>query len=159
MKIDIEKSYKNYGPMVFRRCYFLLKDEDMAKDAMQDTFIKILTAQNKLTNTYLSSLFYKIATNICYNILNSKKSKEIKSDNYFLSQNASHEDNEKIFIIKDMLSQIFKNEKPSTQKMAHLHYIDKLTLAQTAEETGYSVSGVRKNLRKLKIKAKNISRA
>ena len=35
--------------------------------------------------------------------------------------------------------------------MAVLHYVDGLTLEQVAAETGLSVSGVRKRLRKLRV--------
>jgi RNA polymerase sigma-70 factor (ECF subfamily) len=40
--------------------------------------------------------------------------------------------------------------KENTRYMAVLHYIDGLTLEETAQETGMSVSGVRKRLRRLK---------
>ncbi|MDH5720549.1 MAG: sigma-70 family RNA polymerase sigma factor [Spirochaetia bacterium] len=156
MKIDIEESYKKYGPMVLRRCRFLLKDEDLAVDAMQDTFLKLIDAQNKLKGDYLSALLYKIATNVCLNMLTSKKSKEIKTEDNFLWQIASYEDNEKKFIAVDLLDRIFKSEKPSTREIAVMHYIDKMTLSETAKESGLSVSGVRKRLRNLREKAKSM---
>ena len=63
MDIDVEAIYRKYGPMVLRRCKFLLKNEQKALDAMQDTFVKLLRYQHKLHSKALSSLLYRIATN------------------------------------------------------------------------------------------------
>jgi RNA polymerase sigma-70 factor (ECF subfamily) len=49
-----------------------------------------------------------------------------------------------------LLDDIFASEKESTRTMAVLHYVDKLTLEETAECVGLSVSGVRKRLRRLR---------
>ena len=40
--------------------------------------------------------------------------------------------------------------------MAVLHYVDGMTLEETAEAVGLSVSGVRKRLRSLKSKVKEV---
>ncbi|HQF56878.1 MAG TPA: hypothetical protein PK208_17320, partial [Fibrobacteria bacterium] len=34
--LEIETLYRQFGPMVLRRCRQLLRDEDWAQDAMQD---------------------------------------------------------------------------------------------------------------------------
>jgi RNA polymerase sigma-70 factor (ECF subfamily) len=78
--------------MVLRRCRQLLKDEDKALDAMQETFVRLL------------------------------------------------------------LDQLFGGERESTRAMATLHYVDGLTLEETAAQVGLSVSGVRKRLRGLRAK-------
>jgi RNA polymerase sigma-70 factor (ECF subfamily) len=49
-----------------------------------------------------------------------------------------------------MLERLFGNEPESTQVMATLHLYDGLTLEEVAQETGMSVSGVRKRLRGLR---------
>jgi RNA polymerase sigma-70 factor (ECF subfamily) len=40
--IDVEAVYRRYGPMVLRRCRTLLRDEERARDAMKDTFVKLV---------------------------------------------------------------------------------------------------------------------
>ena len=37
---DFDSLYRTFGPMVLRRCRFLLKDEEKALDAMQDVFVR-----------------------------------------------------------------------------------------------------------------------
>ena len=48
-----------------------------------------------------------------------------------------------------MLDQIFALDDEKTRTIAWLHYVDRLTLEETAERSGMSVSGIRKRLRKL----------
>ena len=59
--------------MVLRRCRQLLQNEDKALDAMQDTFVQLLRHEKRLTAGAPSSLLYRIATNICLNVLRSEK--------------------------------------------------------------------------------------
>ena len=60
---------------------------------------------------------------------------------------------------KGLLYIIFTNEKTSTRTIAVLHYVDKLTLEETADFVGLSVSGVRKRLRKLREKGLTLMEA
>ena len=47
-QIDIDALYRQYAPMVFRRCRSMLKNEERAQDAMQDTFINQKTPKTTL---------------------------------------------------------------------------------------------------------------
>src|SRR6266540_5480869 len=40
--------YKQYGPVVYRRCLRLLKDPEAAKDATQEVFMKLVRDIRKL---------------------------------------------------------------------------------------------------------------
>jgi RNA polymerase sigma-70 factor (ECF subfamily) len=61
--------YKEYGPVVYRRCLRLLKDPEAAKDATQDVFTKLVRDMAKLEDreTVLPWI-YRVATNHCLNI-------------------------------------------------------------------------------------------
>ena len=150
MAIDVEKLYTQYGPMVLRRCRYILKDEEGALDAMQDVFVQVVKKQKKLNDKAPSSLLYTMATNICLNKLRSAKSKKESQDESIIQQIASTDDIEENIVTKGFLDGIFTNEKTSTRTIAVLHYVDKLTLEETADFVGLSVSGVRKRLRKLR---------
>jgi len=148
-KIDITTYYTKYGPMVLRRCRQLLVDEQKALDAMQDVFLILLEKQDRLTNSHPSSLLYRIATNVCLNLIQ-KNRKFMNVENMEeLQQIAKHENyNENIFV-RDFLNRIFHNEYPSTREIAVMRFIDKMTYEQISTEVKLSVSGVRKRLRKL----------
>jgi RNA polymerase sigma-70 factor, ECF subfamily len=153
MDIDVEEYYKKYGPMVLRRCRFILKDEDLAFDAMQEVFINLIKNINRLKGDYPSSLLYKIATNVCLNMIRSRKKESMDFAGEIIDTIAAYDDSEDRIIIGDILDRIFSREKATTRQIAVMHFVDNMTLEETARESGLSVSGVRKRLRVLKEKA------
>ena len=73
MPIDVEAYYRRYGPLVIRRCRHLLKNEDLALEAAQDVFVQLLRKEDLLTDKSPSGLLMRMATNVCLNILRSRK--------------------------------------------------------------------------------------
>lgn len=151
MAIDTAQYYRTYGPMVLRRCRTLLGNEDMARDAMQDTFVQLVRRYDSLSDDAPSSLLYRMATNTCLNIIRSRKRKPEVRDGELLMHIADNTpDSESRTGAKRLLSQLFGTQKASTQTIAVLHLLDGMTLAEVAAEVGLSVSGVRKRLRGLR---------
>lgn len=153
MNIDIEDLYKKYGPMVLRRCRFLLRNEDKALDAMQDVFVNLISASEKIGYVYPSSLLYRIATNVCLNMIRSENRLPETTDDIILNHIADFADISENLALNDLLDSIFRDEKPSTREIAVMLYLDRMTLEQTASVSGLSVSGVRKRMRSLREKA------
>jgi len=152
MSIKIEEMYKKYGPMVLRRCRFLLGNEEKALDAMQDVFVNLLTSSDKIEFNYPSSLLYRIATNICLNIIRNEKRHPVTINDEIFNYIADYNDPAESFEANDLLDSIFRNEKSTTKEIAIMLYVDRMTLEQTASQSGLSVSGVRKRMRVLKEK-------
>ncbi|MBN2441470.1 MAG: sigma-70 family RNA polymerase sigma factor [Spirochaetales bacterium] len=150
MPVNVEDLYRKYGPMVMRRCRQLLSNEEAALDAMQDTFVNVLRNKDNLKATYPSGLLYRIATNVCLNIIRKRKKMSMVQNDDLLSAIAAVNDIEEKIIQKDVINLIFQKEKVSTKVMAVMHYVDKMTFKEVASEVGLSVSGVRKRLRNLK---------
>ncbi len=151
--MDIDNLYRKYGPMVYRRCKSMLKNDDAATDAMQDVFVQVIRKQDRLTLDAPSSLLYTIATNTCLNIIRkNKKTPECESDE-ILSIIAGYDDPENLVLTNHFLDKLFIGEKHSTRAIAVMHYVDGYTLEETAKHIGLSVSGVRKRLRKLREKS------
>ncbi|MBN1898393.1 MAG: sigma-70 family RNA polymerase sigma factor [Spirochaetes bacterium] len=150
MHIDVEQLYETYGPMVLRRCRFLLKDEDKALDAMQDVFVQVLKKKEQLNGTYPSSLLFTMATNICLNRIRYEKRHRTISNETVIENKEFIDNFEKKLEARDLLERIFASHKESTRLIAFLHFVDGLTLEEVAREVDLSVSGVRKRLRLLK---------
>lgn len=150
MAIDVEAYYKDFGPMVLRRCRALLKNEEAAVDAMQDTFVKLLKNQDKLSNDAPSSLLYRMATNTCLNKIRSSKVRKEDSQSTILEHIAGFQESEPRLMARSLLGGLFSKHKESTRTMAVMHLLDKMTLEEVAAQVGMSVSGVRKRLRPLK---------
>lgn len=150
MAIDVEGYYSKYSPMVLRRCRFMLRDEDAALDAMQDVFVELLRREKDLVHYAPSSLLYTIATNVCLNKIRRSKRRPQTSDDEILQTIAGGESPEGEALAGHFLDRLFAREPESTRTIAVLHYVDGLTLEETASQVEMSVSGVRKRLRTLR---------
>ena len=149
-QIDVEALYRKYGAMVLRRCRILLKNEDAAADAMQETFVRVLRNGKTLTASYPSSLLYRIATNVCLNMLRSNRRRPTVSADLILDGLSGQEKMEDRIVDTLLLEKVFTGTKESTRRAAEMHFLEGLTLAQTAERVDLSISGVRKRLRSLR---------
>lgn len=161
MSLDIDALYRRYGPMVMRRCRSMLNDEHLALDAMQDVFVQVIRYESRLNQEAPSSLLYTIATNTCLNILRSKKRKPETSlnqddDDNMLERIAHTDGPDEQISAGNLLDKLFRRHPSSTRTIAVLHLHDGLTLEETADTVGMSVSGVRKRLRTLKADLKQL---
>ncbi len=153
-QVDIEACYQKYAPMILRRCRSFFRDEDSALDAMQDVFVNLLRYQNKIKDQYLSSLLYRIATNICLNKIRSQKRRSEVSDELTLQKLSSLDPELVRLEPKEILEQIFANEDEETRVLAVMYYLDGMTLEEVGGEFNLSISGVRKRLLTLQDRAK-----
>lgn len=146
--MDIDRLYRLYGPMVLRRCRRLLRDEDLALDAMQDVFAQLLQHQDHLSDLYPSSLLYRMTTNLCLNRLRDGRLRlwESQSLEDVADRIVQHVAQSKELETRSLLDLIFRRHKEGTRTIAILHFVDGMTLEETAQEVGLSVSGVRKRL-------------
>jgi RNA polymerase sigma-70 factor (ECF subfamily) len=157
-----ELSYR-YGPLVLRRCRRLLRDDAEALDACQDVFVLLIERRNRMAVQYPSSLLFRMATNVCLNRIRDRGRRPE-------GHAAGGDDEERIYSIacaeepgaqteaRLRLDRLFGRHPESSRTMAVLHYVDGLTLEQVADETGLSVSGVRKRLRRLRLTLKEMER-
>lgn len=128
----------------------MLRDEERALDAMQDVFVEVLRREKDLVHYAPSSLLYTIATNVCLNRIRRTKRRPESSDDEILQTIAGGESPEGSALTNHFLERLFSREPESTRTIAVLHYVDGLTLEETAVQVGMSVSGVRKRLRALR---------
>ena len=155
-RMAFSKLYEAYAPMVFRRCVFLLKDDAEAKDMVQNVFLRVYERVDSLDLSQPSSLLWNTATRLCLNRIRDKKRRglDVDSSEMLLTIACAEEDDG--LEARGILAKIFSKEQESTRTIATLHYVDGMTLEETAETVGLSVSGVRKRLRTLQAKIKNL---
>jgi RNA polymerase sigma-70 factor (ECF subfamily) len=147
---DIEALCQRYGPMVLRRCQQLLRDAEEARDASQDVFVRLIQHRTRLDDAYPSSLLYRMATNVCLNRIRERGRRPTPDADAELQTIACAEEPGGQSFARLLLDRLFGRHPESSRTMAVLHFVDGLTLEQVAGETGLSVSGVRKRLRKLR---------
>ena len=148
--IDVEALAERYGPMVLRRCRHLLRNEADALDVCQEVFVKLLEHRHRLDASAPSSLLYRIATNLSLNRIRDDGRRPATEGDATLHAIAAAEEPEHQSIARLTLERLFGRHAESSRTMAVLHFVDGLTLAEVAAETGMSVSGVRKRLRHLR---------
>jgi len=129
----------------------MLVDEERARDAMHDVFVQVLRHEDGLTDAAPSSLLWSIATRVCLNRLRSqRRRRESMDEDALLLAVAELPDEAERTGARALLSRLFGGEPASSPLIAMLHYVDGMTLEETAAEVGLSVSGVRKRLRGLR---------
>ena len=155
-RMAFSKLYEAYAPMVFRRCVFLLKDDAEAKDMVQNVFLRVYERVDSLDLSQPSSLLWNTATRLCLNRIRDKKRRGLDVDSSELLLTIACAEEDDGVEARGILAKIFSKEQESTRTIATLHYVDGMTLEETAETVGLSVSGVRKRLRTLQAKIKNL---
>lgn len=152
---DFADLYKKYSPLILRKCRFFLKDEEKAQDAMQDVFLRIIENQRNIKKL-CASLFYVTTTRVCLNKIRSEKLRinfDLSSVEQTIIDEFSLNENETIEV-QLILEAIFEKRDFKDKLIATLHFIDGLTLEETAKEIGMSVSGIRKRISAMKKTAK-----
>ena len=151
--IDLAAWWKKYGSMVIWRCQAILLDEEEAKDAAQEVFLKLLKVKERLLDTYPSSLLYTMATNECLNRLKAKK-REMKykeaikpiaaQDSLFHEVDSTRSYDH--VIAKLDINMILEGESEKTRSILYMYYEDGMPLKEIAKNLGMSTAGVGKRL-------------
>jgi RNA polymerase sigma-70 factor, ECF subfamily len=141
----LRELYERHAPLVFARCRYLLRDEEQAKDAMQDVFVKALRALPEFrAQASPHTWLVKIATHHCLNQLRAQRAgwrEELRR----LAEGRSVETEppERRELLRALLGAAGEEE----QEVAVLTFVDELTQAEIAQVTGRSLPTVRKRLR------------
>ena len=153
---ELSRLYETYAPMVYRRCSALLKDSAEAEDMVQEVFLRIFDRMDTLDISQPSSLLWNTATRLCLNRIRDKHRRGLDVDSSELLLNIACMDDSQDNDAKGILDRLFSREPESSRTIAVLHYVDGMTLEETAREVNLSVSGVRKRLRGLQAKIKTL---
>ncbi|MBO6176643.1 MAG: sigma-70 family RNA polymerase sigma factor [Treponema sp.] len=148
---DFAGVYEKYAPMVLRRCRSILKDEEKALDAMQDVFVRLMESRTPIKQL-CASLFYVTATRVCLNKIRSDRLRQ-GFDLDAVAEVMADDFAEKEFQKVEagvILERIFSGRDVKDSLIASLHFVDGLTLEETAGQVSMSVSGVRKRISELK---------
>ncbi|HZW71630.1 MAG TPA: sigma-70 family RNA polymerase sigma factor [Hanamia sp.] len=152
-----------YTLLLLGVCMKYLKNEEDARDCVQQIFLKVINELQKYKVEYFKSWIYMIAKNHCLMKLRDK-SKIVELSDHVAMEPGMDMD-KKIHIEKDELLQrmeIALNKLNAEQKRCvKLFYLQKKSYAEIAEITGFSVMQVKSHLqngkRNLKLLLENPS--
>ena len=144
--------HKEYFPMVFRRCRYMLRKSAYApEDAAQDVFVSLLTCKQnaddmaKIKN--VEGLLWTIATNVCLNKLKARKWKpgEDLTINEEEIYPASGDDYKRVDN-NLLLEAILEEESEEVKSYVYMHYYDGMGYVEIANTVGKSKTWVGKKL-------------
>lgn len=72
----VRKWYEEYKTGIFRFALSILKDNALAEDVLQETFLKLMSGKYMVHEGKEQAWLYKVARNLCYDILR-KESREV----------------------------------------------------------------------------------
>lgn len=144
---ELVDRYKN---AVYRHSFAIVRDEDVAEDIAQETFISAYYNLRRYNNKYrLATWLFKISTNKCLNYLK-KKSKEIAADDTLIAKIASPGHTPHTSALEAELYEAVERLRPNYRAVISLHYWQGLDYAATAEVMGAPINSVRVWLKRAK---------
>jgi RNA polymerase sigma factor (sigma-70 family) len=155
--------YNRYSGKVYSKCITLLREEDLALDAVQDIFMKVLVKLSDFENkSSFSTWLYSVTYNHCIDFIRKNKSKTgviSLSDEFDNTKDTSEEEVEDAYLLEmnvKTLRLVFE-KLPSDYKVHLLmKYQDDLSVKEMCEILKRSDSAVKTTLKRAKKKAKEI---
>lgn len=154
--------YERYASRVYQRCRYLLRNDEDARDAMHDVFIKVLGNLEGFRGQ-ASPLTWvtRIATNHCLNVLRGRRARwhdELR-DLARVAEQARESDHAAIERL-DLLHAILARCNASMQELAVYYFVDEMTQDEIAALVGLSVPTLRKRLRQfMRLARRELSKA
>lgn len=139
---------QRYTLLLFGVCMKYLKNEEEAKDGVQQIFLKAITELNKYKVGYFKSWIYMVAKNHCLMKLRDRTGRLTADITDKIASDFSDDADTKLnHIEKDRTLELMGNaleELSSEQKLCvTLFYLEKKSYQAITEQTGYSILKVK----------------
>jgi len=141
----LSELYEKHAPAVFARCRYLLRDDEGAKDALQEVFVRVLRAlpEFRAASSPLTWIL-RISTHHCLNLLRAEKASWREELNRIASARVVERNGPDR---RELVRSLLAASPPDAQEVAVLYYVDELTQQEIADVTHLSRPTVRKRLR------------
>ncbi len=141
----LEELYRRHAGAVFARCRYLLRDEEAARDATQDVFVRALRSSEELEDVESPTAFLlRTATNHCLNLLRASRA-AWREEVARIARDRKERGIEPE--ARELVRTLLGAAPVEAQEVAVLYFVDELTQAEIAEATGRSLPTIRKRLR------------
>jgi RNA polymerase sigma factor (sigma-70 family) len=140
---------QRYTLLLLGVCMKYLKNEEEAKDCVQQVFLKAITELHKYKVDYFKSWLYMVAKNHCLMKLRDKGKQPVEINEQLLST-PDETENKKNFVAKDIvltqLEMALQQLNAEQQQCVTLFYLQKKSYQEITAQTGYSLSQVKSNI-------------
>ncbi|HYM93826.1 MAG TPA: sigma-70 family RNA polymerase sigma factor [Chitinophagaceae bacterium] len=138
---------QRYTLLLLGVCMKYLKNEDEAKDSVQQIFLKVITELHKYKVEYFKSWIFMVAKNHCLMILRDRQGKVPAELNERLTITEEEETDRSVLLHSDhtldLMEASLKELSPEQQQCVTLFYLDKKSYQEISEQTGYTMLQVK----------------
>jgi RNA polymerase sigma-70 factor (ECF subfamily) len=138
---------QRYTLLLLGVCMKYLKNEDDAKDSVQQIFFKVIQELQKYKVEFFKSWLYMVAKNHCLMKLRDRQGKITTEINDRLSTKAEEEMNRDRLIQNDhtleLMEEALKELNPEQRQCVTLFYLQKKSYQEVSEVTGYNMLQVK----------------
>ena len=138
---------QRYTLLLLGVCMKYLKNEDDAKDSVQQIFLKVIQELQKYKVVYFKSWVYMVAKNHCLMKLREKQGKITTELSEKLAATPQEESDKHLFIQNDhtieVMEAALKELNREQMQCVTLFYLQKKTYQEITEITGYSLLQVK----------------
>jgi RNA polymerase sigma-70 factor (ECF subfamily) len=127
--------FERYGAMVYRRCVAILRNDEAARDAVQEVFLRVIERRQQFRgDSSPSTWLYAVATLHCLQQLRDGAGRLAKLAQLAEQPVAATRSLEERLAIVQLLD----DEPDEVRLMVYLHYVDGWTMDEVADAIGYS---------------------
>lgn len=138
-KIPLPELYERYSQDIFKYSFSILKDEDDAKDSVQEVFVKFAENENSFKrNCSYKTWLLVLTRNYCYNKIKSKGFSNVSFQEQTLSKTYETEYDTRI-TIREALMQL----NPEDNELIYLREYANYSYKEIAEITEQSLENVK----------------
>jgi RNA polymerase sigma-70 factor (ECF subfamily) len=138
---------QRYTLLLLGLCMKYLKNEEQAKDSVQQIFLKVITELQKYKVEYFKSWVYMVAKNHCLMLLRDRQGKIPAELTDRLKIAAEEEQDKQTFLHNDhameLMETSLKELNPEQQQCVTLFYLNKKSYQEISDVTGFSMQQVK----------------
>ena len=137
---------ERYTLLLLGVCMKYLKDEEQARDSVQQIFLKAITELHKYRVDYFKSWIYMVAKNHCLMQLRDKPGKNTVEVKDNIPAEAIEGDKETLILNErtyEYMNEALKELNADQQLCVTLFYMEKKSYQQIAAQTGYNMMQVK----------------
>jgi RNA polymerase sigma factor (sigma-70 family) len=138
---------QRYTLLLLGVCMKYLKNEEEAKDSVQQVFLKVIQELHKYKVEYFKSWLYMVAKNHCLMRLREKQGKITAEVTDRLASHPEEENDRQALLQNDhtleLMGEALKELNDEQRQCVTLFYLQKKSYQQVSDETGYSMLQVK----------------
>ena len=146
---EVRALYDRYGPVLLHRCERILGSTELAHDALQETFARVIRHWDSFRGESAQlTWMYRISTNQCLNMLRSDRTYAGKLDVFETDFAGSErvEGGSEAWDRRRVVRRLLDDVDDETRRVVVALYFDELSLRQCSAREGLSVPTVRKRM-------------